>query len=637
MRKLAIFSDGWRKFFNFSWVDGCHQYVVDHNLDVQIYVFNSFGDFSVDEKFNIGEFNIFNLPNLKEFDGAIVDLNNIRDDEIREGILWKIRNAGIPTISLVNEIPGLYYAGIDDYAAMYTIVEHVIKEHSCTRLNYVGGPIDNYQNKERLRAYKAALEDNGIVYEEERVYHKDYTITTGEAGFHHFLKTGNMPEAFICANDNIAVGLCHTAKMEGYKVPEDLIVTGFDNLDKASYFVPKITTVGFERGDIAYNAMKLMHNIWNGHTEEHSILAKVTHVFQDSCGCKNTDVQVDHGAYVENHILNEDRDVRMDSAMMELKRELIECQSFQEMGKRLPKHLDRLKCDAIYMMVNPEIANCKDYANASVQGEVPKRIVGYPKDMEVVMAYVNGELIEGVNHVEETLLPDIDVADKDDIYVFSPLHFREQEVGYLAFKNCDYLLDSQLIFEIMNVLLESMENMYHRLLLSHLNEELSQLYVLDSLTGLYNRMAYNRYAVPMYQNCMLNRETLMVMFIDVDRLKFINDNFGHDTGNVAIKTIAIAISGQVPEGGIVIRYGGDDFVVLAPNVKPEEADGIIERIHAHIKKMSDALVLGFDITASIGYVVADDPTKSLAEFINDADAKMYDIKREHHAKKLEKA
>ena len=87
MRKLAIFSDGWRKFFNFSWVDGCHQYVVDHNLDVQIYVFNSFGDFSVDEKFNIGEFNIFNLPNLKEFDGAIVDLNNIRDDEIREGIL----------------------------------------------------------------------------------------------------------------------------------------------------------------------------------------------------------------------------------------------------------------------------------------------------------------------------------------------------------------------------------------------------------------------------------------------------------------------------------------------------------------------------------------------------------------------
>lgn len=632
MRKLAIFSDGWRKFFNFSWVDGCHQYVADHNLDVQIYVFNSFGDFSVDEKFNIGEFNIFNLPDLKEFDGAIVDLNNIRDDEIREGILFKIRNAGIPTISLVNEIPGLYYAGIDDYVAMYTIVDHVIKEHGCKKLNFVGGPIENYQNEERLRAYKAALEDNGILYEESRVYHKDYTITTGQSGFYYFAEQGNMPEAFICANDNIAVGLCHTAKVEGYKIPEDLIVTGFDNLDKASYFVPRITTVGFERGEIAYNAMKLMHQIWEGNTERKSILAEVTHVFQDSCGCRCAETQVDHGVYVENHILNEDRDVRMDRAMMELKRELLECQSFQEMGRRLPKHLDRLKCDSIYMMVNKEIANCKDYAGANVKEEIPKRIIGYPKDLDVVLAYVEGELIENANKAADSLLPDVEKTKPNDVYVFSPLHFREQEVGYLAFKNCDYMLDCQLIFEIMNVLLESMENMYHRVLLKHLNEELSQLYVLDSLTGLYNRMAYNRYAIPMYQNCMLNQQKLMVMFVDLDRLKYINDNFGHDAGNVAIKTVAIATSGQVPEGGIVIRYGGDEFIVLAPNVKPEEADGIIERIHAHIKKMSDALVLGFDITASIGYVLADDGEKSLAEYINEADEKMYDVKRAHHAK-----
>ena len=629
MRKLAIFSDGWRKFFNFSWVDGCHQYVVDHNLDVQIYVFNSFGDFSVDEKFNIGEFNIFNLPNLKEFDGAIVDLNNIRDEEIRAGVLWKLREAKIPVISLVDKIPGFYYAGIDDYSAMYTLVEHVITEHGCSKLNYVGGPEENYQNKERLRAYKAALEANGIPYEQDRVYHKDYAITTGEAGFHHFVKMGNMPEAFICANDNIAVGLCHIAKEEGYKIPEDLIVTGFDNLDKASYFVPKITTAGFERGEIAYKAMELMERIWNGDTSEKQVLAEVNPLFQDSCGCKNEATEVDHGRYVENHILNEDREVRMDSAMMELKRELIECETFYEMGRRLPKHLDRLKCDAIYMVMNPEIANCQDYANANVQGEVPKRIVGYPKDMQVVMAYANGEILEE-NQTIQGLLPESEQVNGDDIYVFSPLHFREQEVGYLAFKNCDYMLDCQLIFEILNVLLESMENMYHRILLSHLNKELSQLYVMDSLTGLYNRMAYNRYAVPMYQNCMLNKETLMVMFVDVDRLKYINDNFGHDAGNVAIKTIAIATSGQVPEGGIVIRYGGDEFVVLAPNVKPEEADGIVERIQAHIEKMSSALLLGFDITASIGYVLADDPTKGLAEYINDADAKMYDIKRIHH-------
>lgn len=536
MRKLVIFSDGWRKFFNYSWVDGCRRYVTEHNLDVGIYVFNSFGDFSADEKFNIGEYNIFNLPNLQEFDGAIVDLNNIRETDVCEELVEKIQSAGIPVISLVNEIPGMYSAGIDDYGAMYRMVEHLIEEHGCRVLNYVGGPAENYQNKERLRAYKAALKAHGITYEQARVFHRDYTITTGEVGFHHFAKQENLPDAFVCANDNIAVGLCHVAKKEGYRIPKDFLVTGFDNLDKASYFEPKITTVGFEREEIAYKAMELMWRIWNGERTENAVYAEAVHVFQDSCGCR-VNSQVDYGTYVENHILTEDREVRMDSAMMELKRELLECQSFAEMGRRLPRHLDSLKCDAIYMMVNPEIAACQDYTQVSTQAEVPKWVTGYPKAMEVVMAYKNGEQIENAKMVEGRLLPDVDTAQKDDIYVFSPLHFREQEVGYLVFKNCDYMLDSQLIFEILNVLLEAMENMYHRLLLSNLNEELSQLYVMDSLTGLYNRMAYNRYAIPMYQECMQRGENLLIMFVDVDRLKYINDNFGHDTGNIAIKTI----------------------------------------------------------------------------------------------------
>lgn len=632
MKKVAIFSDGWRKFFNFSWVDGCHQYIMDHQLDAQVYVFNSFGDFSVDEKFNTGEFNIFNLPDLKEFDGIIVDLNNIRDDEIREGILWKVRNSGVPTISLLNEIPGLYYAGTDNYSAMYTIVEHVIQEHGCKKINFVGGPAENYENRERLRGYKDALEHYQIAYDENRVFHRDFAITTGEAGFNYFAEKGDLPDAFICANDNIAVGLCHTLKEHGYKVPEDFIVTGFDNLDKASYFEPKITTAGFERGEISYKAMELMHRIWEGDTEAKATYAKVTHFFQDSCGCKSQRT-VNLGKYVEDHILNEDRDVRMDSAMMELKRELLECQSFQEMGKRLPKHLEQLKCDAIYMLVNHEIANCQDYVNASVQGEIPKRIVGYPKDMEVIMAYVKGQMIENLERKNGQLTPESGDMNPGDMYVFSPLHFREQEVGYLVFKNCDYLLDSQLIFEILNVLIESMENMYHRLMLSHLNEELSQLYVMDSLTGLYNRMAYNRYAIPMYNECMEKKQPLLVLFIDVDRLKYVNDTFGHDMGNVAIKTIAVAASGQVSEDGMVIRYGGDEFVVLAPNVNQKQAEDIVNRMQAHIAKVSTALNLGFDITASIGFVVADDPTKSLSEYVIEADGKMYDVKRSHHAER----
>ena len=634
MKKVAIFSDGWRKFFNYAWVDGCHRYVTEHGLDVDLYVFNSFGNFSQDEKFNMGEYNIFHLPDLTEFDGVIIDVTNIREAEIRDMLVQKINAANIPAVSLVEEMPGMYFAGIDNYAAMGTIVEHLICQHGCKTLNFIGGPIDNTENQMRLKAYKDVLEKHQIPYEEDRVFCKNYEIITGEEGLRVFLNKDNMADAIVCANDNIAVGVCHLAKKAGYQIPKDFLVTGFDNFDKASYFEPRITTAGFVREEIAYKGMEVLHRYWNGEREISAAYADITYVYQDSCGCV-AEHPVDRSKYIEHRILSEDREVAVDNDMMGLKRELLECKSFSEIGQKIPGHLEKLKCDAIYMLLNHEIAKCEEYA--SVEREEHRWTNGYPKDMEVVMAYEDGKVIPNLVKPSDCIVPGLHEKGKASVYVFSPLHFRDQEVGYLVFKNCGYMLDSQLIFEILSVLLESMENMYHRLLLSHLNEELSTLYVMDSLTGLYNRMAYNRYAIPMFKECVENDIPLMIMFVDVDRLKYINDTFGHDMGNVAIKTVAMAAAARVPENGIIIRYGGDEFVVMAPGVSEEEADSLVEQIEAHVEAMSHALATGFEITTSIGYVMAKNDGKDLGEYINLADEKMYETKRKHHELQRQKA
>ena len=116
-----------------------------------------------------------------------------------------------------------------------------------------------------------------------------------------------------------------------------------------------------------------------------------------------------------------------------------------------------------------------------------------------MLAYRNGQVYSDVKLSRPGKLIPEEIAEGGHVYVFSPLHFREKEVGYFVFKNSDYMLDGQLIFEFLNVLWESLENMYHRILLNKMNEELSNLYVRDSLTGLYNRMAYNRFAIPMFE------------------------------------------------------------------------------------------------------------------------------------------
>ena len=626
MKRVAFFTDGWRKYFNYAWIAGCNNYIKEHNLDINLYVFNSFGNFSQDEKFNMGEYNIYNLPDLSAFDGILVDFTNVMVEDVRKKLMDRIREANIPVVSLIMPLEGACCAGIDNYAAMSKIVEHMITEHGCKVLNYVGGPEDSWENQARFTAYKDTLTKYGIPVEERRIYHRDYAIETGEFAFDHFKEQNLLPEAFICANDNIAVGLCHKAKQFDLQVPKDFLVTGFDNFDKASVYNPRITTAGFIREDIAYKAMESLYKLMEGMPTEKIVYGEVLHVFQDSCGCV-AENPFDHARYVEDKIFSEDRDVRMTNRMLEVKRTLMECRSFSELGECLPKYLEVLRCNSIYMLMDKAYVNAEQYDNPDVVKEKYTFEGALSKEMQVVLAYRNGQVYSDVKLSRPGKLIPEEIAEGGHVYVFSPLHFREKEVGYFVFKNSDYMLDGQLIFEFLNVLWESLENMYHRILLNKMNEELSNLYVRDSLTGLYNRMAYNRFAIPMFEKCMEEGKPLMIMFVDSDRLKYINDTFGHDMGNVAIKTVSRAISVNLPEDGIAIRYGGDEFVVMVPNYAKEQAIELVEKMRGHVQRTSTALNTGFEITASIGFVIAEDKSIGLADYINAADEKMYENKR----------
>lgn len=103
------------------------------------------------------------------------------------------------------------------------------------------------------------LYDYGIPLTADMYMFGDFDYQTGVrymSDWHESKKP--LPDVFLCANDNIAAGLCATAEVLGYKVPQDFKVTGFDNLDKAAYFNPQITTVDHNRGNIGRNALRYL-------------------------------------------------------------------------------------------------------------------------------------------------------------------------------------------------------------------------------------------------------------------------------------------------------------------------------------------------------------------------------------------
>lgn len=634
MKKIALITDGWKRYVTYAWVQGYRRYASQYHLDTDLYVFQSFGNFNTDEGYNSGEYNITRLPDLRTFDGIILDLSNVSDASLKESFLARVRESGVPAISLLEDLPGLYYSGLDNLTDFSILVEHLITEHGCRKLNYVGGSPRNQENQKRLLAYRKTLEKHGILFEPERVIERSFEIKTGIRAFTEFQQKGLLPEAFVCASDNIAVGVCLAAREAGFSIPEDFLVTGFDNEDKASYCNPRITTADFSKTEIMYHAMELLVDIWNGQTDRRCTYTQAVHIFQESCRCVS-ECPPDRGQYIIKRILSEARQSDMQNWMIDLNRFLLDCTSYTDLTSHMQMWLHEHQFGNLYLLMNPDIFHLE---KVDILPEIPDdiyRCVGYPDKMTVVHPVSDTEAVMQLSITDGHLLPDITRTGDQNIFVFAPLHFREREVGYVVLQNCDYLLDHQFLFKMLNSFRTALESLYNKLVLCKKNKQLSQLYIHDSLTGLYNRMAYENLALPLFQKYMQKKKHLGILFVDADHLKYINDNFGHDMGNLAIRSIASAIHKNCPVGSVCMRYGGDEFVCVIPDFDLPRMHQLEKTILHALEEISDVSRFPFPLETSIGSVIADDAVFSLNDYINLADQKMYASKKARKAAREE--
>lgn len=634
MKKIALITDGWKRYVTYAWVQGYRRYASQYHLDTDLYVFQSFGNFNTDEGYNSGEYNITRLPDLRTFDGIILDLSNVSDASLKESFLARVRESDVPAISLLEDLPGLYYSGLDNLTDFSILVEHLITEHGCRKLNYVGGSPRNQENQKRLLAYRKTLEKHGILFEPERVIERSFEIKTGIRAFTEFQQKDLLPEAFVCANDNIAVGVCLAAREASFSIPEDFLVTGFDNEDKASYCNPRITTADFSKTEIMYHAMELLVDIWNGQTDRRCTYTQAVHIFQESCRCMS-ECPPDRGQYIIKRILSETRQSDMQNWMIDLNRFLLDCTSYTNLTSHMQMWLHEHQFGNLYLLMNPDIFHLEE---VDILPEIPDdiyRCVGYPDKMTVVHPVSDTEAVMQLSITDGHLLPDITRTGDQNIFVFAPLHFREREVGYVVLQNCDYLLDHQFLFKMLNSFRTALESLYNKLVLCKKNKQLSQLYIHDSLTGLYNRMAYEKLALPLFQKYMQKKKHLGILFVDADHLKYINDNFGHDMGNLAIRSIASAIHKSCPVGSVCMRYGGDEFVCVIPDFDLPRMHQLEKTILHALEEISDVSRFPFPLEASIGSVIADDAVFSLNDYINLADQKMYASKKARKAAREE--
>ena len=160
-------------------------------------------------------------------------------------------------------------------------------------------------------------------------------------------------------------------------------------------------------------------------------------------------------------------------------------------------------------------------------------------------------------------------------------------------------------------------------------KELNRLYVIDPLCNIYNRNGFLNIVSNRYNECAEKNISIMLSFIDMDGLKYVNDNFGHNEGDFALQRLGSVIKECSPQGSICARFGGDEFVIFTMNATEDDGLALERRLYAKLNTMNDIINKPYLLSASIGNVIEKaDPSVTLFSIIQKADNIMYEVKRQ---------
>lgn len=625
-RRIAIFANGWNNLGIAQALKGIQEVTDKQNID--IFLFLSFAAFGFSESRNQGEDSIFYLPDYKNFDGAIVFSNMLNSEKNPDNIAKLLTDNNVPAVSIGIPLDGLSFVGIDNFKGMFEMVDHLVKEHHIKNPAFFAGTKEHPDSNERLEATKQALSMNGIELKPENICYTNWEYLTSMKYAMEFSKRENPPDAFICANDHSAIAVCIGLKKQGFSVPKDFIVTGFDKIPFASTFYPSITTVYQDFEKIGYIAAWQLIEKIEGTAKPEKVVVSSSFVKNESCGCMS---ESEGDSYRKDFCVNaykkEMESLIFQGQETDMINSIFNCSNFPDFKKSLMNYYKFNKTFAdkdFYFILDSEAK--KSFMDTSFQN-----IKKYSDNMDCLVGIKGKKIFSKEHFPRQDLIPDFDDKAKPAVYTFTPLHYDDSIFGYIVVKDAiDFLIDTKLNHYMIQIN-GNLEQYRNNCKLDEMNKTLLNISNTDQLTGLNNRFGMEQNGIPLLEKANARKQKCAVVFVDINRMKHINDNFGHLQGDLAIRTVSSALLKEMPKNWIGIRYGGDEFIALGVCNDEKAVQKYIKKLTDNLTKQVSSMQLSYPLTASCGYIITDpESSNTLIDYINQADNLMYIRKQEAH-------
>lgn len=577
-----------------------------------------------------GEYSIFDLPDFSEFDGIIFVRNTFQNSVGVEALSKRIINSGVPCICVDSYHPDFINIMSDERSLMEEVTRHLVEVHNAKRLYFLGGFEDSSDSVLRFRGFMDVLEKNNLEFKDEWKYNGNYEYSSGVEAADYFLNIDStLPDAVVCCNDEMAVGLISEFKRRGIKVPKDVRVTGIDYDSVSRVYSPRITTGKRQQYQKGVTAINIIHEL-SSYSKGQTITQPINLFCGETCGCRpdediRSDVPTVNSLAVDRYFQSQ-----LTQSIKRMTADLMGKRDYAALLDGLKQYACELKADELYLCMNvrPEFhIDYSDYASALSLIDRDNQ-EDYSDEMMTAVTVFKGESPkdETREHFSRRdLFPPVAKGGKPGgTYYFFPIHYMNRNFGYAILGTSGELIRNDFFPNWCTNASNALENNRKRDVMVQMISTLDRMWIYDTLTGIYNRAGFFKLSEPILSECVEKKIPVCVIFMDVDGLKDVNDKYGHDEGDVLIKTIADILKDNKKHGEIIMRYGGDEFVLLAAGYDDEAAGEFVSKVETAMNRFNSTGEKPYDIEASIGYCITLlNDIVELNDLIENADHEMY--------------
>lgn len=567
-----------------------------------------------------GEASCLDFPDYSTFDGIIIAEDIMDITKIPDELYKKIKqNAMCPVVYLRTSRDEYYSILIDNVSAMRAMTRHFVEDHGFTDICYMSGKDYNSDAIERLQGFMEVMNKYSIPVTEHMIFHGDFWKRTGKQAAEWFMTNRTtFPQAIICANDYMAVSLADEFKKMGARIPEDICISGMDNVLDSKLYNPSLTTMEVDFLEIADKAVDIIENIYNGVEQEleHRVSAKLH--LRGSCGCNMCEEiksSITDLVHLKNETYSETRDLML--ALTDYQ-ECIEAKDYIHIAD---KHSHFLKADKAFLVMSDK--ESKDFNEIENESNYTEQVI-----LQAIFTKDNPVQKYNIKFPRRKIIPD-EFWNKEEpnVYCVFSIHYKAKVYGYMV----TTLPSNENWFDVFTqgylIMYANAIQTYESNLQIQDLEVIRSIYHNDSLTGILNRRGYDKVLQEKYNKAISENKVIGIVSIDMDNLKVINDTFGHAHGDNALKTIAKALEMSIKDGEYCARNGGDEFAAILDISTPYRSAEFKNTFLRHLKELSEKIEK-YNVSASIGICESnEDGVTSLISCNQIADKRMYEDKK----------